>query len=720
MSKRQNNQLPNNLPQLQNLIKRDPASYKEEFLQQFRHFQSTLEVFELTPDKFNTSLDELVMFLAQVAKCYSEELKEFPETIVDALKKHSTVIDADMRLSFCRALILLRNKNLISPAEIHQLFFQLLRCQDKSLRTFLKDNIINDIKNINAKHKDMKLNTTLQNFMYSMLRDSHAIAAKTSLEVMVALYKKNVWRDEKTVNVMATACFSKVTKVMVTALKFFLGSDEEEDDNESDNEDELPSLKSVALANRMNKKSKKREKVLENLKKAHIKKKKKDKAPSFNFSALHLIHDPQDLAEKLFKKLESLTEKFEVKLMMLELVSRLIGTHELQLLNFYPYIARFLAPHQREVIRLLQFSAQSCHELVPPDAVEPVLKAIVNNFVTERNSSEVMAIGLNAIRELCARCPLVMSEELLRDLAEYKTYKDKAVMMASKSLIMLFRNTYPELLHKKDRGRPTEAMASLGRKGYGESDVFDHVPGAEVLNVDAPTEPAASDGAKESANNGGKATNRRGQKRKLDPSEEPDDSDGWESDSSGGTWVEVAHSDSEDEIDGEDGDGECKGDAVTLEEKAAKAQEVTVGRILTDEDFKRIDAAQLKKQVTGVRKNSKKQKIGESAVDPGANHQAARQELVHLDNIELIHGKKKNDKAARMASIMAGREDREKFGRGRMKKDEYASKSNKQKEKKKNFSMMKHKIKKKVKRSFRDKQLDLKKRLMKQRKFSKM
>ena len=36
MSNRQSNQLPNNLPQLQNLIKRDAESYKEEFLQQFR------------------------------------------------------------------------------------------------------------------------------------------------------------------------------------------------------------------------------------------------------------------------------------------------------------------------------------------------------------------------------------------------------------------------------------------------------------------------------------------------------------------------------------------------------------------------------------------------------------------------------------------------------------------------------------------------------------
>lgn len=30
MNKKRNNQLPDNLPQLQNLIKRDPVSYKDE------------------------------------------------------------------------------------------------------------------------------------------------------------------------------------------------------------------------------------------------------------------------------------------------------------------------------------------------------------------------------------------------------------------------------------------------------------------------------------------------------------------------------------------------------------------------------------------------------------------------------------------------------------------------------------------------------------------
>lgn len=63
---RHNNQLPDNLPQLQNLIKRDPDSYKDDFMQQFRHYLSILEVFRLSPDQENKSLDELVMFIAQV------------------------------------------------------------------------------------------------------------------------------------------------------------------------------------------------------------------------------------------------------------------------------------------------------------------------------------------------------------------------------------------------------------------------------------------------------------------------------------------------------------------------------------------------------------------------------------------------------------------------------------------------------------------------------
>ena len=92
-----------------------------------------------------------------------------------------------------------------------------------------------------------------------------------------------------------------------------------------------------------------------------------------------------------------------------------------------------------------------------------------------------------------------MTEELLQDLAEYKTYKDKGVMMASRSLIALFRSIAPELLHKKDRGRPTEATTLAKMKQFGESDVVDFIAGAEVLgdeeNDDEEEEDDAANGA---------------------------------------------------------------------------------------------------------------------------------------------------------------------------------------------------------------------------------
>lgn len=115
---------------------------------------------------------------------------------------------------------------------------------------------------MNAKHKNAKINATLQNFMFSMLKDSNVRAAKMSADIMIELYNKNIWNDAKTVNVLATGCFAKATKVMVACLKFFLGTGIEEQANEESDSDSEPNIKEIAMANRVNKKTKKREKNL--------------------------------------------------------------------------------------------------------------------------------------------------------------------------------------------------------------------------------------------------------------------------------------------------------------------------------------------------------------------------------------------------------------------------------------------------------------------------
>ncbi|XP_057656500.1 protein SDA1 homolog [Diorhabda carinulata] len=696
-----NNQLLNNLPQLQNLIKRDPPSYHEEFIYQLRHFNNILEVFKLCPEKHNKTLDELIMFLAQVSQCYPKELENFPQILIDLLRSHNTVLDGDMRMTLCRALILLRNKNLLAPTDLLELFFQLLRCQDKALRSFLQTHIVTDIKNINSKHKNAKLNTTLQNFMFTMLKDSNTRAAKMSVDIMIELYKKNIWNDVKTVNVIATGCFSKITKVMVSCLKFFLGKDSDEKDSDDSDSDNEVDPKEVMMANKFNKKTRKREKQLDKVKKlAKKQKKKKSEVASFNFSAIHLIHDPQGMAEKLFKQLETTTKRFEVKLLTLDVISRLIGLHDLFLFNYYPYIQRFMQPHQREATRILQFAAQASHELVPPDVIHPVLKTLANNFITERNSSDVIAIGLNAVKEVCARCPLAMDEDLLQDLAQYKNYRDRSVMMASRALIQMFRTIRPELLHKKDRGRPTEATEEMEQMDYGKSTATDFIPGAEVLLSEQSTHVKVDSG----------------------PESASDDEE----------WIDIQHSDDNLEIDsgaeeeeesdeerevesGEKKKSKIEKQAVKRKQKAEsaklkkeQAQKISLEKILTDEDFKKIDAANIRKQVFTTKKGIKR-KLEETPVE-------APSELVKLSDIENIYKKRKHDKQARIESVRKGQADREKFGYKDGRVNEHCSKTNREKRKNKNFQMIRHKVKGKVKRSFKDKQIALRNHLLKLKK----
>uniref|UniRef100_A0A3Q2STE6 Protein SDA1 n=1 Tax=Fundulus heteroclitus TaxID=8078 RepID=A0A3Q2STE6_FUNHE len=681
MPGRQSNKLPNNLPQLQNLIKRDPQSYVDEFLQQHRHYQSNVEIFKLQPDKANRELADLLMFLSQVAHCYTQQLSTFPRQLSELLMSFHSVMDPDLRMTFCKALVLLRNKDLIDPTGLLELFFELLRCHDKLLRKTLYTHIVTDIKNINAKHKNNKVNTTLQNFMYTMLRDSNPIAAKISLDVMVELYKRNIWNDTKTVNVITTACFCKVTKILVGGLKFFLGKDEDEKDSDSESENEGTSARDLMMRYSTGKKTTKNKKKLEKAMKVLKKHKRKKKPEVFNFSAIHLIHDPQDFSEKLLKQLESSKERFEVKIMMMELISRLVGIHELFLFNFYPFLQRFLQPHQREVTKILLCAAQASHQLVPPEVIEPVIMTIANNFVTDRNSGEVMTVGINAIKEVAGRCPLAINEDLLQDLAQYKTHKDKNVMMSARGLIQLFRNLNPQLLHKKDRGRPTEASTEAKIKGYGELEAKDYIPGAEVLEEE-------------------------------EENKKEEDEDGWESasisdDDEDGEWVDVHHSSDEDA-----GEVAEKLQSIPAEERKAKAAAVSGSRLLTQDDFKKIRLAQMAKEVNAAPGKAEKRKLEES------DNEEEKGELLSLRNIERLHKKPKSDKETRLATALAGRTDRKDFVRKHTKLNPHASTSNKEKRRKKNFMMMRYSqnVRTKAKRSFREKQMALQAALLRKKK----
>lgn len=309
---------------------------------------------------------------------------------------------------------------------------------------------------------------------------------------------------------------------------------------------------------------------------------------------------------------------------------------------------------------------------------------VANNFVTDKNSGEVMTVGINAIKEITARCPLAMTEELLQDLAQYKTHKDKNVMMSARTLIQLFRTLNPQMLQKKFRGKPTEASIEARVQEYGELDAKDYIPGAEILEVENKEENAEGD------------------------------EDGWESASlsdeadSDGEWVDVHHSSDEEQKEISE-----KLNSMPLEERKARAAAVSTSRVLSQEDFQKIRMAQMRKELDAAPGKAQKRKYIEIDSD-----EERRGELLSLRDIERLHKKPKSDKETRLATAMAGKTDRKEFVRKKTKMNPFSSSTNKEKKKQKNFMMMRysHNVRSKNKRSFREKQLALRDALLKKRK----
>lgn len=91
-----------------------------------------------------------------------------------------------------------------------------------------------------------------------MVQDPNESASRRSLNIMIELYKRKIWNDEKTCNVIAEACFNENPKITVAACKFFLILDydyESDDQNSSSDEggDKIAMIKSRKKGSKMTK-----------------------------------------------------------------------------------------------------------------------------------------------------------------------------------------------------------------------------------------------------------------------------------------------------------------------------------------------------------------------------------------------------------------------------------------------------------------------------------
>lgn len=145
---------------------------------------------------------------------------------------------------------------------------------------------------------------------------------------------------------------------------------------------------------------------------------------------------------------------------------------------------RYLTAHSKDKIaEVFAMIIESCHDLVPPETLRPVIEKIISNFVTEYCHNQHITAGLNAVREILSRMPLALDESQIEYLCLYRTSKCKSVRAAAKSLINFFRDVCPELLPKTLRGRFSEIdeTNALSTFVYGAERLNHDIDGAELL-----------------------------------------------------------------------------------------------------------------------------------------------------------------------------------------------------------------------------------------------
>ncbi|KAI6019701.1 SDA1-domain-containing protein [Pisolithus orientalis] len=693
------------------------------------HYNSIREIFQINPDDQAQHFRELVAFISQVAQCYPQETVEFPSQLSTLLLESHGSLTPDTRKALVQNLVMLRNKDVITSIQLLKSLFPLLpRTTSPSLRQVIRKTILSDIRTANLRTKNHKLNRAVQAMLFGMVErgmDAEVLGDKGKLRAAAGpsgerttngddamwavimtkeLWKKGIWTDSKSVAIVALGCFHPAMKVQTASIHFFLGSDDDQEDSDDEGEADVD-IKSLHHRREINKKTRSGDKKLRKQLKSAKKRKSKDDIVTPNFPALQLLNDPQTFGEKLFDNLSRYDKRFSLdhKILMMQLLSRVIGAHKLCVLGLYSYIVKYLTYHQLRIPAILVALAQAVHDLTPPDALTPIVRKLAQEFVHPGVGSEIIAAGINAIREVCRRQPWAMEEDLLGDLVEYRKSRDKAVTAAARGILQLYREVNPSMLKRRERGKEASMGLSEGRQPlpYGHS---------EVAAVDIAGLALLEDHLKKL---------REEDTGQADASEGEDDEAAWEgwdietdseSDSESEDWINVES----DRDDLELSDSEDETPAKKSEPTEGECQQNQT-RILTPADFAllndlRIQAA-AKAVDAGGGSRAKRKLVALEANKKAAETDSSTNAFITESDILGPRKKAKADYAERLASIEKGREGREKYAsfKGKKKKATPSSSTNREKARNKPVMMIlsSKAVRGKKKASLRDKQQKL-------------
>jgi protein SDA1 len=322
------------------------------------------------------------------------------------------------------------------------------------------------VRNSNGSRNNALFNNFILNFISRYCNEldgkkpSSISILSHSLSLMIRLFSKGTWRNPKVVNLIVFLGLRvNSLRLIVLVSSFLAGETRLLVATGPELEETVVKSKDIHIRMKIAGRSKKLERKLDRVSKKENKE-EEDAKPKLDQSllAIQMIDNPYEVAEKLIGLLKQGTIagehiQFKAKLVIMKALSRLVGLRKLILPDLYPFLRRYIQPHQKEVPQILAFSVQSVHGEIPDESVQELLKAISHAFIAEHCSDEVIASGICAVREICRRNNAIQ-EELLNEIAAYcSAKKDKIVKAAARGLVNLYRDIDPSKLDKKFRGR---------------------------------------------------------------------------------------------------------------------------------------------------------------------------------------------------------------------------------------------------------------------------
>lgn len=434
------------LLRLQSLCKTHPEAYEDNFIQQFTKFSSLIELFKITPNDEHETLVELIHFISHTAPRYPQHTAHVPQLFCDLLDTYANLCRPEVRIAMINSVILFRSKGILDPTTVIPLFFRLFAINDKEAKKTLHNHIVSDIRAINRSGSkknsvSKSANSTIQNFLFDILRADDYTMAKRSLDVCIELFNKNIWDNDRVVNAMVYAIFHRDSRLSEAICKFFVAND----------------IKSV-----------------------------EDKQTS----ALLMINDAHTLCDKLISyTATNKSLKWKHRVLLCDFLGRLIGAQQVQNFDFFDYVQKFLSPSMDSVTSLLASCVSATHPLIPPDFLIGMVRHIANNFISDLNRNSAIVVGLNTIRNILQRQPALANEDkdLFSDLSRYVNQKgDRGVSTSARSLVHLLREVCPEALHRRDRGKEASVLLNRGlfeNYQFGKDQAASGLVGAQLLEA---------------------------------------------------------------------------------------------------------------------------------------------------------------------------------------------------------------------------------------------